>query len=105
MLAPTHHSRGPCRYGRTDSGATLALRLVKKPLNQSFLDKVCADASILPKIAFEGMDIATLRGLIAVLHPSLGMSWIDQGYLPPSAIVFRSFIRSRFPEREGLSPA
>jgi LysR family transcriptional activator of glutamate synthase operon len=28
-------------------------------------DRVCADASFLPNIAFEGMDVATLRGLIA----------------------------------------
>lgn len=42
---------------------------------------------------------------IGVLPPSLGMSWIDQRYLPSSAIVFRSFIRARFPEREGVSSA
>jgi hypothetical protein len=42
---------------------------------------------------------------IGVLPPSLGMSWIDQRYLSSSAIVFRSFIRSRFPEREGVSSA
>ena len=85
-------------------------------------DKVCADSSFLPKIAFEGMDIATLRGLIAAglgiallpaaparfagivevrLSPvrpirSLGIGWVDDRYLPPSAIEFRKFVVSKF---------
>jgi LysR family transcriptional regulator, transcription activator of glutamate synthase operon len=85
-------------------------------------DKVCADASFLPKIAFEGMDIATLRGLIGAglgiglfppaparlagvveikLSParpirSLGIGWVDHRYLPASAIEFRKFVVSKF---------
>ena len=85
-------------------------------------DKVCADASFLPKIAFEGMDIATLRGLIAaglgmgLLPPAparfagiveiklspghlirpLGIGWVDGRYLPASAIEFRKFVVSKF---------
>ena len=85
-------------------------------------DKVCADASILPKIAFEGMDIATLRGLIAaglgigLLPPAparfagiveiklsqtrhirpLGIGWVDDRYLPAGAIEFRKFVVSKF---------
>jgi LysR family transcriptional regulator, transcription activator of glutamate synthase operon len=85
-------------------------------------DKVCADASFLPKIAFEGMDIGTLRGLIAAglgiglfppaparfagvveikLSParpirSLGIGWVDDRYLPASAIEFRKFVVSKF---------
>jgi LysR family transcriptional regulator, transcription activator of glutamate synthase operon len=85
-------------------------------------DKVCADASFLPKIAFEGMDIGTLRGLIAAglgigLFPSaparfagvveiklsparpirpLGIGWVDDRYLPASAIEFRKFVVSKF---------
>jgi DNA-binding transcriptional LysR family regulator len=85
-------------------------------------DKVCADASFLPKIAFEGMDIATLRGLIAaglgmgLLPPAparfagiveiklspghpirpLGIGWVDDRYLPASAIEFRKFVVSKF---------
>jgi DNA-binding transcriptional LysR family regulator len=84
-------------------------------------DKVCADASILPKIAFEGMDIATLRGLIAaglgigLLSPApgrfagiveiklsqtrhirpLGIGWVDDRYLPASAVEFRKFVVSK----------
>src|ERR1700746_371865 len=80
-------------------------------------DKVCADASFLPKIAFEGMDIATLRGLIAVglgiglLPPAplrvaglveiklsqarpvrpLAIGWVEDRYLPPCAVEFRKF--------------
>lgn len=85
-------------------------------------DKLCADASFSPKIAFEGMDIATLRGLIAAglgiallppaparfagvveikLSPArpirpLGIGWVDDRYLPPSAIQFRKFVVSKF---------
>jgi len=85
-------------------------------------DRVCADASFPPKIAFEGMDIATLRGLIAAglgiallppaparfagivevrLSPvrpirSLSIGWVDDRYLPPSAIEFRKFVVSKF---------
>jgi DNA-binding transcriptional LysR family regulator len=85
-------------------------------------DKVCADASFLPKIAFEGMDIATLRGLIGAglgiglfppaparlagvveikLSPArpirpLGIGWVDHRYLPASAIEFRKFVVSKF---------
>jgi DNA-binding transcriptional LysR family regulator len=85
-------------------------------------DKVCADASFSPKIAFEGMDIATLRGLIAAglgigllppapasiagiveinLSPAppirrLGIGWVDDRYLPASAIEFRKFVVSKF---------
>jgi LysR family transcriptional activator of glutamate synthase operon len=85
-------------------------------------DKVCADASFLPKIAFEGMDVATLRGLIAAglgiallppaparfagvveikLSPArpiraLGIGWVDDRYLPASAMEFRKFVVSKF---------
>ena len=85
-------------------------------------DKVCADSSILPKIAFEGMDVATLRGLaaaglgIALLPPAparfpgiveinlskplpirpLGIGWIKDRYLPPCTIEFRKFVMSKF---------
>jgi LysR family transcriptional activator of glutamate synthase operon len=85
-------------------------------------DKVCADSSFLPKIAFEGMDVATLRGLaaaglgIALLPPAparfpgiveiklsqpfpirpLGIGWIKDRYLPPCTIEFRKFVMSKF---------
>jgi len=84
-------------------------------------DRVCADASFLPKIAFEGMDVATLRGLIgaglgiALLPPAparfagvaeiklsptpiraLGIGWVEDRYLPASAIEFRKFVVSKF---------
>ena len=85
-------------------------------------DRMCADASFSPKIAFEGMDIATLRGLIAaglgigLLPPSpsrfagvvevklsptrpirpLGIGWIADRYVPASAVEFRKFVVSKF---------
>jgi LysR family transcriptional activator of glutamate synthase operon len=89
---------------------------------RGIFDRVCADASFSPKIAFEGMDISTLRGLIAAglgiallppasarfagiveiklspAHPirSLGIGWVDDRYLPASAIEFRKFVVSKF---------
>jgi DNA-binding transcriptional LysR family regulator len=85
-------------------------------------DTLCADSSFLPKIAFEGMDVATLRGLIAaglgiaLLPPSparfpgiveiklsqprpvrpLGIGWVEDRYLPPCAVEFRKFAVSKF---------
>jgi DNA-binding transcriptional LysR family regulator len=90
-------------------------------------DEVCADASFSPKIAFEGMDIATLRGLVAAglgiglfppaptrcagvveirLSPTrpirpLGIGWVDDRYLPASAIKFRKFVVSNFQTKMG----
>jgi DNA-binding transcriptional LysR family regulator len=92
---------------------------------------VCADASISPKIAFEGMDVATLRGLIAAglgigllppaptrfagivevkLSPAcpirpLGIAWINDRYLPASAIEFRKFVVSKFQKTKPPSGA
>ena len=85
-------------------------------------DKLCADSLFLPKIAFEGMDVATLRGLIAaglgiaLLPPSparfpgiveiklsqprpvrpLGIGWVEDRYLPPCAVEFRKYAVSKF---------
>src|SRR3984957_5142186 len=85
-------------------------------------DKLCTDSSFLPKIAFEGMDVATLRGLIAaglgiaLLPPSparfpgiveiklsqarpvrpLGIGWVENRYLPPCAVAFRKFVVCKF---------
>ena len=86
------------------------------------VDKTCAHASFLPKIAFEGMDVATLRGLISAglgigllppaparfagvveikLSPArpirpLGIGWIADRYVPASALEFRKFVVSKF---------
>ena len=85
-------------------------------------DKLCADSLFLPKIAFEGMDVATLRGLIAaglgiaLLPPSparfpgiveiklsqprpvrpLGIGWVEDRSLPPCAVEVRKFAVSKF---------
>jgi DNA-binding transcriptional LysR family regulator len=90
-------------------------------LNTIF-EKACMEAQFTPKIAFEGMDLGTLRGMIAagfgigVLPRSpvrvagiveiklsqphafrpLGIGWIDERYLPACAIAFRDFVCSRF---------
>ena len=54
-------------------------------------DRLCADASFVPKIAFEGRDITTLRGLIAA---GLGI-----GLLPPAPSRFAGVVEVK------LSPA
>jgi LysR family transcriptional regulator, transcription activator of glutamate synthase operon len=86
-------------------------------LRQVF-DKICADAGFVPQLAFEGEDIATLRGLvgaglgIAVLpqtitndgtvvdltisapaaHRQVGAVWQTGHRLPPAARRFVSFL-------------
>jgi len=86
-------------------------------LRQIF-DKICADAGFVPQLAFEGEDIATLRGLvgaglgIAVLpqtitndgtvvdltinapaaHRQVGAVWQTGHRLPPAARRFVSFL-------------
>jgi hypothetical protein len=81
------------------------------------------EAKFVPKIAFEALDLRTPRGMIAagigigvlprspvrvagiveiklsqpqIVHP-LGISWIEERYLPPCAAVFRDFVTSRLP--------
>jgi LysR family transcriptional regulator, transcription activator of glutamate synthase operon len=86
-------------------------------LRQIF-DKMCADAGFVPELAFEGEDIATLRGLvgaglgIAVLPPAItndatvvdititkpaahrqvGAVWQTERRSPPAARRFLSFL-------------
>ena len=131
-MARTGWSRSTVERLRGDLanlGFMLADGYVRRPGSRSpehtlriIFDKVCADASFLPKIAFEGMDIATLRGLIGAglgiglfppaparlagvveikLSPArpirpLGIGWVDHRYLPASAIEFRKFVVSKF---------
>jgi LysR family transcriptional regulator, transcription activator of glutamate synthase operon len=80
------------------------------------------EAKFVPKIAFEALDLGTLRGMIAaglgigVLPRSpvrvasiveiklsqphivrqLGISWIEKRYLSPCATVFRDFVTPGF---------
>jgi LysR family transcriptional regulator, transcription activator of glutamate synthase operon len=88
---------------------------------RNIFDKVCVDSSFVPSIAFEGMEIATLRGLIAAklgigllprsparfagivevklserpIRP-LGIGWVDDRYLSPCEVKFRDFVVSNF---------
>lgn len=83
-------------------------------------EAACAEAKFAPRIGFEGMDLMTLRGMIAaglgvgVISESptyvdgivevklskprivgqLGMGWIDKRYLSPCAVAFRDFVAS-----------
>src|ERR1700735_219380 len=59
-------------------------------------DRLCADASFVPKIAFEGMDIATLRGLIAA---GLGI-----GLLPPAPSRFAGVAEIQLSPARPLRP-
>ena len=90
---------------------------------KTIFDKACAEAKFVPKIAFEGMDLGTLRGMIAaglgiatlprspvrvagiveielsqprIVRP-LGIGWIEERYLAPCAAAFRDFVTSKIP--------
>ena len=88
---------------------------------RTIFEKACAEASFVPNIAFDGMDIGMLRGMIAaglgigLLPPAtapfaglveirlsqprpvrpLGIGWVDDRYLPPCALEFRRFAQSQ----------
>ena len=89
---------------------------------RAIFDKVCADSSLVPNVAFEAMNIGTLRGMIAAglgigllphapariagiveiklsqtrpIRP-LGIGWVEDRYLPPCAVEFRKFVVSKF---------
>ena len=90
---------------------------------RTIFDRACVEAKFVPTIGFEGMDVGTLRGMIAaglgigVLPPfsvrvaglvevklsqphvvrPLGIGWIDERYLAPCAVAFRDFVTSRLP--------
>jgi LysR family transcriptional activator of glutamate synthase operon len=90
---------------------------------RNIFDKVCADLSFVPNLAFEAMDLGTLRGMIGAglgigLLPRaparsvgvveiklsrvrpvrpLAIGWVDDRYLPPCAVEFRKFVVSKFP--------
>jgi DNA-binding transcriptional LysR family regulator len=123
-LPQTHRlaARRTLRIAELSSEAFLAL--VPGHTLRIIFDKVCADSSFVPNIAFEGMDIATLRGMIAAglgiglvppaparfagiveiklsqvrLIRPLGIGWVEDRYLPPCAIGFREFVVSKFHE-------
>jgi DNA-binding transcriptional LysR family regulator len=121
-LSQTHRLAARRTLNMRELSSEPFLALSPEHTMRIIFDKVCADASFLPKIAFEGMDIATLRGLIAaglgigLLPPaparfagiveiklsqprpirSLGIGWVDDRYLPASAIEFRNFVVSKF---------
>ncbi|HYZ15854.1 MAG TPA: LysR family transcriptional regulator [Candidatus Acidoferrum sp.] len=96
-----------------------------KPGNslRTIFDQVCATASLKPTIAFEGTDVATLRGLVAAglgiaILPSaqrrasgirevpispgppvrkIGIAWIVDRYLSRAAADFRDFVIEQMP--------
>ncbi len=85
----------------------------------------CASAGFSPRIAFEAMDITTLRGMVAaglgvaLLPPSssavkgsvevrlakpqlvrpIGIAWVEERYMPPCSVNFRNFTESFFREK------
>ena len=121
-LPTTHRLAARRTLNIRELSSELFLALSPEHTLRIIFDKVCADASFLPKIAFEGMDIGTLRGLIAAglgiglfppaparfagvveikLSPArpirpLGIGWVDDRYRPVSAIEFRKFVVSKF---------
>ena len=122
VLPKTHRlaSRRSLRLKELDQETFLSL----SPGNTQnlFFAKACAEINFTPKIGFEGMDLGTLRGMIAarlgigvlprspirvagiveiklsqprIVRP-LGIGWIDERYLPPCAVEFRKFLFSKF---------
>lgn len=93
-------------------------------------DAACRRHGVTPPIAFEGTDIATLRGLIGarlgigilprapVRHPSIveiatndaelvrpiAVGWIGDRYLPPSAAAFRDTTIEAYAARHPVRP-
>ena len=118
----THRFATRRTLGMSELSSEPFLAIVPGHTLRIIFDKVCADSSFLPNIAFEGTDIAMLRGLIAAglgigllpraparfagiveikLSPPrpvrpIGIGWIEDRYLPPCAIEFRKFIVSKF---------
>lgn len=121
IVLPKNHrfsSRRTLRLKELASETFLSLS-PDNTLNTIF-ERACAEASFVPRIAFVGMDLGTLRGMIAAglgiaLLPRsplrvdgivevrlsqpgavrpLGIAWIEERYLPPCAVAFRSFVSS-----------
>jgi LysR family transcriptional activator of glutamate synthase operon len=70
-------------------------------------DAVCARAGVTPRIAFEGTDIETLRGLVGgglgidlVDDASriIAVGWVTDRYLSPAAVAFRHSLHSAVSE-------
>jgi DNA-binding transcriptional LysR family regulator len=121
-LSQTHRLAARRTLNMRELSSEPFLALSPEHTMRIIFDKVCSDASFLPKIAFQGMDIATLRGLIsaglgiALLPPAptrfagiveiklsqarpirpLGLGWVEERYLPPCAVEFRKFVVSKF---------
>jgi LysR family transcriptional regulator, transcription activator of glutamate synthase operon len=121
-LSQTHRLAARRTLNMRELSSEPFLALSPEHTMRIIFDKVCSDASFLPTIAFQGMDIATLRGLIAaglgiaLLPPAptrfagiveiklsqarpirpLGLGWVEDRYLPPCAVEFRKFVVSKF---------
>jgi LysR family transcriptional regulator, transcription activator of glutamate synthase operon len=121
-LSQTHRLAARRTLNMRELSSEPFLALSPEHTMRIIFDKLCSDASFLPKIAFQGMDIATLRGLIAaglgiaLLPPAptrfagiveiklsqarpirpLGLGWVEDRYLPPCAVEFRKFVVSKF---------
>ena len=92
---------------------------------RAIFDKACEAAAFTPKVAFEAMDLTTLRGMaaaglgVALLTPSssryrglvelklslpkpvrsIGIARVTDRYLPPCAVNFLEFAEKFFVER------
>jgi LysR family transcriptional activator of glutamate synthase operon len=120
-LSQTHRLAARRSLRMTELSSEPFLALNPGHTLRNIFDKVCVDSSFVPNIAFEGMEIATLRGLIAagqgigLLPPAparfggvveiklsprpirpIGIGWVDDRYLSPCAVEFRDFVVSNF---------
>jgi DNA-binding transcriptional LysR family regulator len=90
-MPQTHRLAAKCTLNIRELSSEPFLALSPEHTLRIIFDRMCADASFLPKIAFEGMDIATLRGLIAA---GLGI-----GLLPSAAVRFRGVVEIKLSQR------
>lgn len=89
--------------------------------HKTAFEEACMQAKFTPKIGFEGMDLVTLRGMIAAglgigvipgspthldgvvevklsqprIVGQLGFGWVNNRYLPPCSVAFRDFVASK----------
>jgi LysR family transcriptional activator of glutamate synthase operon len=122
VLPQAHRLAGRRTLRMSELASETFLALSPGNTLQTIFEKACAEALFVPKIAFEGMDFGTLRGMIAAglgigLLPSaparfagiveiklsqskpirpLGIGWVEDRYQPPCAVEFRKFVESRF---------
>ncbi len=121
---PVNHSlasRANIRLGDLKDDAFIGF---KKSYNmRTLLDKFCGQAGFIPEVKFEGGDLATIVGLVSsglgvtvipkfsgvdsskvkclpitspICQREIGLAWLEERRLSPSAKLFRDFVIQKF---------